>query len=309
MCSFSAFEKRKARCYSKGMNKKAVLLAVVLLVALAAGGYFYLTKTKKGTSGLKVTSNPSASVFLNDQLLGKTPYESKYAAGDYTVKIIPDETGSGLTSWQGQVKLTPSFLTYISRDLGTSELLSGGEIVTLEKISGSEAQIAVFATPDTATVSLDGQEKGVTPSSLRDVLPGEHDVAVSAVGFIGRTVRVQATSGYKVVIAFQMALTKEQDASASAQPMTDAAPGTSVSDSASPSHAGALTPPYVKIKDTPTGFLRVRSSASTAAAEVAQIKPGETYPFLSEQEGWYKIAYEQGKEGWISGRYADKIDK
>lgn len=289
------------------MNKKAVALAVVLVVALTVGAYFYLTKSKKGTSGLKVVSTPGASVFLNEQLLGKTPYETKYPAGEYTLKIIPDEAGSGVTSWQGSVKLEPSFLTFVSRDLGTSELLSGGELVTLEKMEGGEAQIAVFSTPDGATVLLDGQEKGVSPTMLRDVLPGEHDVAVSAVGFVGRTVRVQATSGYKVVVNFQLALVKEQELPAS--PPVDGSSGATATSSGSTSTSGALTPPYVKIKDTPTGFLRVRSSASTAASEVAQIKPGETFPFLEEQEGWYKISYAQGKEGWISGRYAEKVDK
>ena len=108
------------------MNKKAMILGVVLVIALVAGGYFYVTKTRKGISGLKIVSNSPASVFLNDQLLGKTPYESKYVAGQYTLKLIPDETGSGLTSWQGGVKLEPTFLTFVSRDSGTSELLSGG---------------------------------------------------------------------------------------------------------------------------------------------------------------------------------------
>ena len=66
--------------------------------------------------------------------------------------------------------------------------------------------------------------------------------------------------------------------------------------------------PYVEIKETPTGWLRVRSAPSTNATESGQVKPGETYSYLEEEEnGWYKIEFE-GKPGWISGTYADLID-
>lgn len=283
------------------MNRKAVLVILILLIAAGAGGWLFFSKSKKGISGLRVVSNPSASVFLNDQLLGKTPYENKYIPGEYTLKLIPDETGGSATSWQGDVTLEPSFLTFVARDLGPSELMSGGEVVTLEPLSGNEAQIAVFSLPDAASILLDGQEKGIAPIVLRDVLPGSHDVAVSTPGFVGRTVRVQATSGYKVAVNFQLALVKEPEASAGATPSGE-----------TPQEAQrteGLTPPYVIIKDTPTGFLRVRAEPSTAATELAQIKPEEKFPLLDEQEGWYKIRFAEGKEGWISGRYAEKVEK
>ncbi len=283
------------------MNRKAALLVLVLFIGAGVGGWLFLSKSKKGISGLKVVSNPPASVFLDDQLIGKTPYENKYVPGEYVLKLIPDETGSSASSWTGKIKLEPSFLTFVARDLGPSETMSGGESVTLEPLSGNEAQIAVFSQPDAVSITLDWQEKGISPIVLRDVLPGEHDVAASAPGFSSRTVRVQATSGYKVAVNFYLALVKDQEASTGSVPtgeVTTEAP-----------RAEGMTPPYVVIKDTPTGFLRVRTEASTAATEVTQIKPDETFPLLEEKEGWYKIRYAEGKEGWISGRYADKIDK
>lgn len=283
------------------MSRKATLLILVLLIAAGAGGWLFFSATKKGISGIKVASNPPASIFLNEQLIGKTPFESKYAPGEYTLKLIPDEAGGMATSWQGNVKLEPSFLTFVARDLGPSELMSGGEMVALEPLSGNEAQIAVFSLPDAASILLDGQEKGISPIVLRDVLPGEHDVAATAPGFVSRTVRVQATSGYKVIVQFQLALVKEPEATSAAAPATEAP--------AQAPRAEGLAPPYVIINDTPTGFLRVRSSASTAATELIQIKPGEKYPFIEEQSGWYKIRYAEGKEGWISGRYAEKVEK
>jgi len=44
------------------------------------------------------------------------------------------------------------------------------------------------------------------------------------------------------------------------------------------------------------------------ATEAAKVNPGETYPFLDEKEGWFKIEYDKDKEGWISGKYAEKVE-
>jgi uncharacterized protein YgiM (DUF1202 family) len=67
--------------------------------------------------------------------------------------------------------------------------------------------------------------------------------------------------------------------------------------------------PYVEIKDTPTGWLNMRSEPSTAGGDetiIKKINPGDKYPFIEANEaGWYKIEYEEGKEGWISGKYAE----
>lgn len=62
----------------------------------------------------------------------------------------------------------------------------------------------------------------------------------------------------------------------------------------------------VKILDTPTGFLRVR--ASIGGSEIGQVTPGETYPLVEEKSGWFAITFEEGKTGWISSDYAEKVN-
>ena len=66
----------------------------------------------------------------------------------------------------------------------------------------------------------------------------------------------------------------------------------------------------VKIKPNSLGFLRVRSGPGRSNSEVAQVKVGEEFVILEESNGWYKIEYEPGKEGWISGssQYTEKIE-
>lgn len=282
------------------MSKKLILFVVLVVLGISFAGYKLVVSRSARVSGLKVVSVPAASIFLNEKLIGKTPFEDNQPPGEYVIKLIPDDSTSSVVSWQGKVTLAPSLLTYVKRELGGSELTSAGEILALEKIAGSETQITVSSTPDAASVLIDGQQRGTTPYSAHDILPGEHDVAVSSPGFIQRTVRTQAISGYNVIVNFQLALVN------SGVPTS--------TDSATVTPTGAVisedqkkkTTQVAVIKDTPTGFLRVRSGPGTGSSEVAQIKPGEKYEILEEKDGWYKIPYETGKEGWISARYVTK---
>ena len=76
--------------------------------------------------------------------------------------------------------------------------------------------------------------------------------------------------------------------------------GSQLDSSASPQNDNETT---ITVSDNELGFLRVRAEPSTSSAEIGQVSPGETYDVLGEQDGWYKIEYEPGKFGWVSGSY------
>ena len=292
---------------------------IVLLLALAflgAGGWLLLSRVSGagGQAVLKINSTPVATVFLNSQNIGKTPYEGKHPAREYTLKLIPESSTESVTSWEGKVRLTANLLTFVNRELKDSELTSSGEMLTLEKISGSKAQLAVLSNPDGAVVTLSGAEKGTTPLVVQDIEPGSYDLAVSAVGFGSRTLKVRATGGYKLTAEFQLGL-KSMTASPSpsttpeSSPKASPKPSSSATSSATPKPSGSPpAKPYVQILETPTGFLRVRKQPSTDADEISRVNPGEFYKLLDEQNGWYKIAVKSDTEGWISGQYAEKFE-
>ena len=52
--------------------------------------------------------------------------------------------------------------------------------------------------------------------------------------------------------------------------------------------------------------LKVRQGPGTDYSAVGAVHAGETYTLLEEIEGWYKIEFEEGEEGWISAVYANK---
>ncbi len=253
------------------MDKRVLGVILLLLAALSFVGYKYFS-SRSSVGGLRVVSTPTASVFLGDKLLGRTPFEDKVNSGDYIVKLIPEGTKEPTSTWQGKVMVNSGVLTFVNRELGSTDLNSAGEILTLEKISEKDAQIAVLSNPDAATVALDGQEKGSSPLVIRNLSVGDHDITISSPGFNTRTIKVRTTEGYKLTASFQLAVGSGSEA-------TDS--GTT--------KEGEEGTPQILIKDTPVGFLRVRTEPTTESTEAAQVKPGEKYPFLDEQEGWFKI--------------------
>lgn len=275
----------------------AVLVAVGILVGTFIGVRFLINHQQGAQAGLKVTSTPTASIFLDSKNIGRSPYENRLDSGDYLVKLIPESGNNQTISWQNRVKLSPNLLTYINRELGTSELTSAGEVLTLEKTTDRLSEIVVKTTPDGATVSLDGVSRGTGGISLKNIEAGDHGLSFTAPGFLQRAIKVRTTNGYRLTVDIQLAL---QNAAA-----TSKASGTPATGSAKITPRGT-SGKTVKILDTPTGWLRVRSEPSTSASEAAKVNPGDSFTLLDEQDGWYKIEYEKGKNGWIASRFAQK---
>jgi len=70
---------------------------------------------------------------------------------------------------------------------------------------------------------------------------------------------------------------------------------------------------FVTILNTPTGYLRVRTQPGTKGEEIAQVKPGDKFPYLATDADtkWYEIQYQpaaaglpNGITGWVSNQYA-----
>lgn len=56
------------------------------------------------------------------------------------------------------------------------------------------------------------------------------------------------------------------------------------------------------ITDTPTGWLNVRKAPDGEI--LTKIYPGDSYPVVSEKDGWLQIQFGDGTTGWISASYA-----
>ena len=289
---------------------------VLVLVGLIVKSKFF---NKQGPGALQITTSPRATVFVDGNQVGVSPFfNDNIQSGEHTIKIVPESTVDGLSDWETKVDLLPGILTVINRDFGSTEALSSGEILSLEKTGRKDmSSIAVVSIPDQAVIKLEGEPKGFAPLTIDDLAPGDYQIVISASGYEERTISANTIGGYKLIINVQLAQQIEGIEEATDSAEVDEEEETAVEEdedaepTATPTPKAKVTPPatpYVEIKDTPTGFLRVREDSSTDSEELIKVDPGDFFPYIEEENGWYKIEYEDGEEGWISGVYADLVE-
>lgn len=291
------------------MKVKLLLLTVlVFLFGLFVVVRFYFLNEQNVFGKVKVLSTPESTIFINNLVVGKTPFEDKYKVGEYIIKLIPEKTATETASWQGKIKVFRNALTYVNRELGNSDISSAGEIFTIKKMetrpkNSSLGEIYVETEPQGAIIFLDNDEKGVAPLILSDVIKGDHELSVEMPGFLRRTQKVNVDGGYRVQAIFKLAIDENQ------KRLSDLGKEEKKSTDSAKTNAGTPKKEVVVIKETPTGWLRVRVEPSVSASESAKVNPGETFDFIEEQEGWYKIEYEKGKAGWVYSQYAEKKEE
>jgi hypothetical protein len=295
-------------------SKLFLLFFLAILFAGFIGVRFFILDKQNALGKLKIISSPSATVFIDNVAIGKTPYEDKYKVGEFLVKLIPEGTATETASWQGKIKVYKNALTYINRELGSSDITSAGEIFSVTKMEkastkGSQyGEVYVESDPSGAIVYLDNDEKGVGPLLLADVLKGEHELSVFLPGFFRRTQKINIEGGYRLNANFKMAIDQSQTPNL---PKKDDQKEATKSATASTTNNKTM----ITIKETEQGWLRVREEPSTDATESAKVKPGEKYELVDEQPDWYKIKFNGNKnglvsgsftEGWVSSAYSEK---
>lgn len=255
-----------------------------MLLTTALSFWNFFPRKKTGLAGLQVFSKPEGvAVFLNDQLLGVTPYQNQnLTSGDAKLTI-----GTGSASFAKIIKLTPKVFTIVNRELAESIFLQAGEVLNLEPGAG----LVILSTPESAEVEVDGQKIGKTPTKVGSIQAGEHKVVVAKENYIPRSAQVQVHSGYRLILNITLATTAENLAKV-----------------LGPTYAtqAAKFLPKVKILPTPTGFLRVRDNPSFSGNEISKVSPGEEFPILEEKPDWFKIRLTDDREGWISNQYVEK---
>lgn len=266
------------------MVKKIVVWFLIIL-SLAALMLRYSDKAAeiflniKQTSGISISSEPSeATVFLNDKEVGKTPYENKNLdVGEYNLKIEKDKD-----SWQGRVTLTAGTEALVNRDLAAETASSAGEILTLNKGKG----LTIISNPNEADIEIDGRPFGKTPTTI-DIESGEHMILVSHANYLNRSIKADLPDNFNLIISVDLALSEVDLTTTIQTPVI-------------------TQTPEVLVKQTPTGFLRVRDKANLLGKEIGQVKPGDVLVLLEEQGSWDRVRLPNGIEGYVSSAYVTK---
>jgi hypothetical protein len=274
---------------------KIVLVILISLACVAAAAFFLIGYFKPRPGGILVNSSPVASVYINGILVGSTPYQGYYQAGEIDLKLVPNTSDTSLIPYEIKIPLIPEIQTVVGREFGKSEDSSSGDVIYFEKTGGEEADLVVTSTPENSEVSVDGVPQGFAPYKTSTIAPAEHQITIKAPGYVNRNITVKTLIGYSLTLFAQLA-------EGNLQP--------------SPSPSPAPPQIMVQIENTQTGYLKVRSQPGTAGEVIAQVKPGNMYPYLNDDTatGWLEIQYEpvapglpEGIVGWVSNQFAKKI--
>lgn len=265
-----------------------VFLSLVLLFLRLAYQPLAESLGIKPKAGLRVEASLPSQVFLGDKNIGTTPLQNEsLVEGEYLVSLVPEKPGNEATAsaslgWKGYVRLNGGTLSIVNRDLSADAAAAAGEVITLDRGSG----ITVISTPSGAEVIMDGQSIGRTPISLSKTTAGEHQLMVSRDGYIARSSRVNVVDGYSLTWAVDLA---RSEADLTQLPRIP-----------------EIVTNQLIVKATPTGFLRLRASASISSSEVGRVNSGDMLTLIEELEGWSKVKTADGKEGFVSSIYVEK---
>lgn len=274
------------------MRRKIALFIIPLIFVTAIFLIFVLVFSNDNAKGaLQVTSTPPSKVYLDGKIIGETPLclcdlPKFLNSKQYSIKLVPDD--NALRPFEEKIKINPSVLTVVDRTFGKSES-STGAIITLSETGQKDPQALIVSFPNKANIFLDNDLVGNTPLLLKKITASDHEIRIIKDGYTERTIKIRAIEQYRVEIIAYLGIKEE----ASVEAMLGS--------------SNNVLENKVTIKSTPTGFLRVRKEASLSSVEVGQVHPGDTFTVISEKDGWYKIKLSNGKTGWVSSDYAEKI--
>lgn len=276
------------------MRKFFLFILPFLIAVLIFFGLLFFLNKKSGKGALQITSSPPSRIYLKDKLIGITPFcacdlEHMLPSGDYFIKLVP--IGGNFRPFEEKISINEATLTAVDRTF-VDNGGSNGSVISLIPIQDKkDVQILVISLPDKANVFLDGNPVGMTPLLLKQISESDHDLRVTRSGYKDKIIKIKTALGFQLNSLVFLGIKSDLS-----------------SPIASLSATPTLTPSdiFIVILDTPTGFLRVREDSSLTSSEVAQVKPGESYPLIEEKENWFKIKLSNDEMGWVSSRYSSK---
>jgi hypothetical protein len=157
----------------------AVLVAIVTAGVFAARGYARVPPTGE----LVVNTNPDGvQVFIDGKKHGTTPITLELPTGDHKLELTLGD----------QTRAIPVKIT------------TGGHVaqfVELPKATSGVGQLSVRTEPAGATVTVDGQRRGVSPLVVEGLTPGEHTVGLqNAIASVTEQVTVQPGATAALVV-------------------------------------------------------------------------------------------------------------
>ena len=183
------------------------ILSVIGIVAVIYFAYYVFNNVDilKNKSALTAdVYNGNADVYLNDTLLGKTPFSSKeITPGENKIKIK-----NGEREYNTQIDFISNNKNYVHNvaifaDLGTSAVFSSVQEFWFEKERSGDV-LRVVSDPADARVFIDNTEVGKSPYSSNQLSEGDYDLRIDYPGYEAQAVRISIKKGYTLNMRFKL---------------------------------------------------------------------------------------------------------
>jgi hypothetical protein len=283
------------------MGEKVKIILITTLVFFISFAIFqiyspdkFIIRLFKKTGTLRVEAQPKASVFLEGKLIGQTPLQTSVSAGTYNLKLISQTESKKYLPYIDRIKISSNIMTFVNYEFAKSELSASGEKLTMEKTTSRKGQLLVSTNPENLFVLFDGEERGLSPLLMDGINPGEHELTVSGEGMLTRSIKIEITQGYKLLAEFKMAVDPQYQKKKEEEKKK--------------TEEDKVKGQKLEIKNTETGWLRVRSQPDLNASESAKVNSLDKFTYYNEMDGWYEIEYEKGKKGWVNGEYVTVME-
>jgi hypothetical protein len=175
---------KKVPFWQSEWRNRVAIAAAVLLAIVTAGVFAMKSYARVPPMGeLVVNTNPDGvDVFIDGKKHGTTPITLQLPTGDHKLELTLGD----------QTRAIPVKIT------------TGGHVaqfVELPKVQAAVGQLSVRTDPAGATVTVDGQRRGVSPLVVEDLTPGEHTVGLqNALSSVSEKVTVQAGATAALVV-------------------------------------------------------------------------------------------------------------
>ena len=191
------------------MTKKTIIPASIIIFVIAFALLFFgwSRRNLSGPISFSISAiYDTATVFIDDKLVGNTPYKGQETKqGEFKVALKGENN-----NYETRLSAVVGTEVAIKRDLGVSANFSSGQMVWMEKATKGGSVIAIVSNPPEVEVTVDGVVLGKTPLALNDLkvfaYDKDHKIEVTKDGYEGQTLNITTKKGFKVNVSLDMFL-------------------------------------------------------------------------------------------------------
>jgi hypothetical protein len=174
-----------------GLNRPRIIAAAVVVVALMSGGVFAARRyfsapatTVPVTGTVVVNTDPAgAAVVIDGEAHGATPVTATLKTGPHTIEL----------STKDGVRRTMTVTVTANQQLS--------QFIEMPKAAAGTGDLQVRTDPPGARVVVDGQTRGTSPVTVKDLAPGSHVVVLSnELGSVNEDVTIQPGGTASLVV-------------------------------------------------------------------------------------------------------------